>query len=63
MAAITFKATHQAVQVGERLTTVLTRRRMLDTFVSYRMRVAASEAEHARPRQLRISSSQPSNGQ
>jgi hypothetical protein len=64
MAAITFNATHQAEQVGKRLTTVLTLlRRILDAFVSYRMRLAASEAEHARPRQLRIASSQPNNGQ
>jgi hypothetical protein len=62
MAAIVFNAAHQAEQVGERLTTVLTLlRRMLDAFVSYRMRLAASEAEHARP--LRITSSQPNNGQ
>jgi hypothetical protein len=64
MAAIAFNAAHQAEQVGERLTTVLTLLRgMLDAFVSYRMRLAASEAEHARPRQLRITSSQPNNGQ
>ena len=64
MAAIAFGVAHQAEQVGERLTTVLTLlRRMLDAFVSYRMRLAASEAEHARPRQLRITSSQPNNGQ
>ena len=64
MAAIAFSVAHQTEQVGERLTTVLTLlRRMLDAFVSYRMRLAASEAEHARPRQLRITSSQPNNGQ
>ena len=64
MAAIAFSVAHQAEQVGERLTTVLTLlRRMLNAFVSYRMRLAASEAEHARPQQLRITSSQPNNGQ
>jgi glutaminase len=64
MAAIAFNDAHQAEQAGERLKTVLTLlRRMLDAFVSYRMRLAASEADHARPRQLRITSSHPKNGQ
>ena len=64
MAAIAFNGAHQAEQAGERLKTVLTLlRRMLDAFVSYRMRLAASEAEHARPRQLRITSSQAKDGQ
>jgi hypothetical protein len=64
MAAIAFNAAHQVEQVGERLTNVLTfLRRMLEAFISYRMRLAVSEAEHARPRQLRIASSQPNNGQ
>ncbi len=64
MAAIAFNGARQAEQAGERLKTVLTLlRRMLDAFVSYRMRLAASEAEHARPRLLRITSSQPKNGQ
>jgi hypothetical protein len=64
MAAIAFNGARQAEQAGERLKTVLTLlRRMLDAFVSYRMRLAASEAEHAHPRQLRITSSQPKNGQ
>jgi len=64
MAAFAFNAAHQAEQAGERLKTGLTLlRRMLDAFVSYRMRLAASEAEHPRPRQLRIKSSQPKNGQ
>jgi hypothetical protein len=64
MAAIAFNAAHQAAQAGKRLKTVLTLlRRMLHAFVSYRMRLAAAEAEQARPRQLRITSSQPKNGQ
>jgi hypothetical protein len=64
MAATAFNGGHQAEQAGERLKTVLTLlRRMLDAFVSYRMRLAASEAEHARPRQLRVTSSQLKTGQ
>jgi hypothetical protein len=46
MAAIAFNGARQAEQAGERLKTVLTLlRRMLDAFVSYRMRLAASEAD------------------
>ena len=64
MEAIVFNGAHQAEQAGERLKTVLTPLlKVLDAFLSYRMRLAASEAEHARPRQLRITSSQPKNGQ
>ncbi len=58
MAAITFNAVHQAAHVGEQLKTVLAAfREMLDAFVSNRMRRAAAEAEHARPRQPRGTSS------
>lgn len=64
MAAIAFNVAHRAEPVGERHYAALALlRRMLDAFVSYRMRLAASEAEHARPRRLRITSSQPKNGQ
>jgi hypothetical protein len=64
MAAIAFNGAHQAEQAGEQLKTGLTLlRRMLDAFVSYRMRLVASEAKHPRPRQFRITSSQPKNGQ
>jgi hypothetical protein len=56
MAAITFNAAHQKEQVREQLDVVLAAfRRMLDTFVSYQMRQAAAEAEHARPRQTPVS--------
>jgi hypothetical protein len=48
MAAMTFDTAHQA---GGRFETVLTAlREMLDVFVSYRMRLAAAEVEHVRPR-------------
>jgi len=51
MAAITFN-TAQKEQVRKQLETALAAyREMLDTFVSNRMRQAAAEAEHARPRQ------------
>lgn len=51
MAAITFKAAHQREHVWEQLTPVLTAlREMLDAFVSNRMRRAAAEAGHIRPR-------------
>ena len=53
MAAITFNAAHQREHVREQLTTVLAALpQMLDTFVSNRMRHAAAEAEHVRPRQI-----------
>jgi|GraSoi_2013_40cm_1033754.scaffolds.fasta_scaffold42418_2 hypothetical protein len=53
MAAITFKAGHQSERhPWEKFKTLLTAfREQLDAFVSYRMRLAASEAEHVRPRQ------------
>ena len=52
MAAITFNAAHQKELVRKQLETALAAyREMLDTFVSNRMRQAAAEAEHARPRQ------------
>jgi hypothetical protein len=47
MAAITLDTAHQA---GARFDAVLTAlREMLDAFVSYRMRLAAAQAEHVRP--------------
>jgi len=52
MAAITLSAVHQVEQVREQLKTALAAfRTMLDAFVSYRMRRAAADAEHARSRQ------------
>jgi hypothetical protein len=52
MAAIIFKAGHQSERPWEKFKTLLTAfREQLDAFVSYRMRLAASEAEHVRPRQ------------
>lgn len=63
MATITFNTAHQAGQVRQRRQTAFAfLREMLDAFVSYRMRLAAAEAEHARRPQLqRTSSSQPKN--
>jgi hypothetical protein len=53
MAAITFNTPNQPQQVRNQLkTAVATFRDMLDAFVSNRMRQAAAEAEHARPRQI-----------
>lgn len=50
MAAITFNTAHRAGKIRERLDTALAvLRETLDAFVSYRMRLAAAEAEHARP--------------
>jgi hypothetical protein len=64
MAAITFTTVHQAEHIQGRLKTVLTvLREMLDAFVSYRMRLAAAEAEHVCTRQLRGTSSQSINAQ
>jgi hypothetical protein len=52
MAAIIFNATHQKEQVREQLDAVLTAfRKVLDAFVSNRMRQSAAEAEQVRPRQ------------
>ena len=51
MAAITFNAAHQKVHIGEWLKTVRGAfRQMIDAFVSNRLRRAAAEAEHIRPR-------------
>jgi vancomycin permeability regulator SanA len=51
MAAIAFNTVNQATHVREQLKTVLAAfRAMLDAFVSNRMRRAAAEAEHIRPR-------------
>lgn len=53
MAAITFNTALQVEQLRDRLQTVFARLcEMLDAFVSYRMRLAAAAAEHARPRQV-----------
>lgn len=50
MAAITFNAAHQVGHVRQRLESVFTiLRETLDAFVSYRMRLTAAAAEHARP--------------
>jgi hypothetical protein len=51
MAAITFNAARRKRPVREQFQTVLAALRdMLDAFVSNRMRRAAAEAEHIRPR-------------
>jgi hypothetical protein len=64
MAAITFNTVHQKAHIREQLKTVLTvLREMLDAFVSCRMRPAAAEAEHVRPRQLRGTQSQSIHAQ
>ncbi|MBX9646110.1 MAG: hypothetical protein K2X57_03520 [Xanthobacteraceae bacterium] len=62
MAAITFNSLNQAQQVRERLQAVLiVLSEVLDRFVSYRMRLVAAAAEHARPQQSRgVSSSSTS---
>jgi hypothetical protein len=53
VAAITLDFVHQAARMRGRLEAVLTAvRKMLDAFVSYRMRLAMAQAEHVRPRQL-----------
>ena len=64
MAAITFNTAHQAEHIRQRLETALAAlREMLDAFVSDRMRQAAAEAEHVRPRQLRARHRQSKNAQ
>jgi hypothetical protein len=51
MAAITFNAGRRKLRIQERLKTVpATFRDRLDAFVSNRMRRAAAEAGHSRPR-------------
>jgi hypothetical protein len=62
MGTIALNVAHQADR-GTAQTVLTLLRRMLDALVIYRMRLTASEAEHARPRQLLITSSQPKNGQ
>jgi hypothetical protein len=53
MVAIAFDTAPQKERVRLRVGTVLVAfRKMLDAFVSNRMRRAAAEAEHVRPRQL-----------
>jgi hypothetical protein len=53
MAAITPNSARQAARMWGRLEAALTAvRKMLDAFVSYRMRLAMAQAEHVRPRQL-----------
>jgi hypothetical protein len=60
MAAITFNTVHQAEHLREQLKSVLAVfREMFDAFVSYRMRRAAMEAEHVRPRQPPLGTSSP----
>ena len=52
MAAITFNTENRKEQLRKQIETVLAAyREMLDTFVSNRMRQAATAAERARPRQ------------
>ena len=58
MAAITFNTTHQAEQIRGRLKAVLAvLRKILDAFVSNRMRRAVAEAGQVRPRRLKSSPS------
>jgi hypothetical protein len=53
MAMITFNAVHQAEHVREQVKSLLAAFcEMLDAFVSNRMRRAAAEAEHLRPRRM-----------
>ena len=53
MAAITFNAAHQREHVREQFKNVLTAlRALLDAFVNNRMRRAAAQAGHARPRRI-----------
>jgi hypothetical protein len=64
MAAITFDATHQKEHIRKRLETVFAAfGEMLDAFVSNRMRRAAAEAAHVRPRQPLGTSSPSINAQ
>ena len=64
MAAITFTTAHQKEQVREPLKTALAAfHEMLDAFVSNRMRRAAAEAAHVRPRQPLGTSSPSINAQ
>jgi len=52
MPATTFSAAYRKEQVREQLDAVLIAfRKLLDAFVSNRMRRVAAEAEHVRPRQ------------
>jgi hypothetical protein len=58
MAAITLETAPQKQRIRGQVKTVLAAvHEMLDTFVSNRMRLAASEAEHALPRQPQHTSS------
>jgi hypothetical protein len=58
VAAITFDTAHQREPIRGRLKAALTGlRETLDAFVSYRMRLAAGEAEQVPPRPLRGTSS------
>ena len=62
MAAITL-IPHQAGHIRGWLETALAvLREMLDAFVRYRVRLAASQAEHVQPRKLRGTSSPLING-
>lgn len=64
MAAITFNTAHQKGHLRGHLEAVFAAfREMLDAFVSSRMRRAAAEAEHVRPRLLTGTPAQPLNSQ
>lgn len=64
MATTTFNAAARKEQVREQLDTVLTAfRKTLDTFVSNRMRRAAAEAGHVRPRPSQDTQTQSINAQ
>jgi hypothetical protein len=64
MATTTFNAAGRKEQVRTQLDGVLTAcRRVLDTFVSNRMRQAAAEAGHVRPRPSRDTQAQSINAQ
>ena len=55
MAAITLDTAHRAAGQFEAVLAGL--HEMLDAFVSYRMRLAAAQAEYVRPRSIRNTSS------
>jgi hypothetical protein len=64
MAAVTFHSAHRAEHIGGRLKPALTvLRKVLDAYVSHRMRLAALEAEQIRPRQFPGPSSPPKKAQ
>jgi hypothetical protein len=62
--AAAFYAAHRKEQVREQFGAVVTAlRKMLDAFVSNRMRRAAAEAEHVRPRPSQDTQTQSINAQ